>query len=523
MNVPTVHQVSRLMPSLVSRYTATAWLYVIGLLLGGVQAVAFDFSFHSPLVLLVPVLSFLSLLGFLFILQRLTPKRAMGFGYAFGLGLFAWGLNWVYISMDRFGGSSTGFAVLANAAVVAYLSLYWLLAAYLITKLGKTVGQRLGLAATIIALLEWLRSVFLLGFPWLSVGYAWVDTPLAQLASLGGVWLLSFVVIGLAAMVLAPLSRLTRLLLLAAGIGLIGLAAVVLPATASSEKTANVALIQGNMPVITEYNDSRMQANIAVYQRLTDKVLNSGKPVDIVIWPESAIPYFHNEINLLKAETLETQHQHQMDFISGVPYVDMRQRRFYNAIMLQNQHANVTETQYYFKQHLLPFGEYLPFRSLFDFFNDYVSIPMADFSRGALIQPKFLAAGLSFAPSICFEAVFGDEIRQNAATADVLLNISNDAWFGQSKAQAQHLNIARMRAIENQKYLVRATNDGITAVVAPSGKVQSFLPSFEEGILYATVAANSYQTIYSRYGDMPWVLLFGLLLVCILAANYRKA
>lgn len=495
-----------------SRYLNTPWLYLIALVLGLLQAMVFDFAFDSSLVVLAPVFSVLSISGFLWILNNLTPKKALLFGYIFGLGVFAWGLNWVYISMARFGGSSVFFAILANIAVISYLALYWLAIAYCITKLGKTTNQRLLLAAPVIALLEWVRSVFLLGFSWLSIGYGWIDTPISTFAALGGVWLVSFLVVLMCSVALLSIKRLQKLLLF---IGLIALLAIFYPSfnPDTAEKKATVALLQGNMPVITEYNHKHMQANMEVYSQLTDATLASGKSPEVIIWPESAIPYFHNEISVFRANLLSKQQERHFDFISGVPYVDMRQRKFYNAILLQK--AQSQSEQYYFKHHLLPFGEYLPFRSVFDFFEEYVSIPMSDFSRGREIQPSFLAAGLKFSPSICFEAAFGDEIRQSAAHADILLNISNDAWFGRSKAQAQHLNIARMRAVENQKTLIRATNNGITAIISPTGAVIQSLPAFKKGWLTATVSGYETTTRYAQWGDSPWVILFILLIILI--------
>lgn len=511
------------MTSVFSRYIHSPLVYLLGLALGLMQAMVFDYPFDSPVVFLSPIFSGLSILGFLWFLQYLSPSRAIRFGYFFGLGVFSWGLNWIYISMDRFGGASTFFSVLANIAVIAYLALYWLLIAYLITKLGKTANQRLLLAAPIIALCEWLRSVFLLGFPWLSIGYGWIDTPITLLASLGGVWLVSFVVVFSCVLLLLHIQWWQKVLCLLSVILLCVALWSVISTQLDKHKnspSATVALIQGNMPVITEYNDRRMQANLDAYSFLTDVVLDAEQSPDMVIWPESAIPYFHNEISRLRNDFLHKQREKHFDFISGLPYVDIQQRQFYNAIMLQKAQSDASGATYYLKQHLLPFGEYLPFRGILDFFEDYVSIPMSEFSRGELIQPNFLAAGLKIAPSICFEAAFGDEIRQSATTADVLLNISNDAWFGKSKAQTQHLNIARMRAVENQKYLIRATNNGRTAIVSPQGKVVESLPPFRSDFLLGRVSARTQQTLYNRWGDNPWLLFFFLFTLLIIASGY---
>lgn len=507
-----------------SRVLSSAWIYVIALLLGFINALAFDIPFDSSLTFFGPVLNLSALLGFLFFLTHLSAKRSLFFGYCFGLGLFGWGLNWVYISMANYGNAPLAFAILANAGVVAYLSLYWLLGAYLIAKLGKTPTQRLLLAAPIIALLEWVRSVFLIGFPWLSIGYAWIDTPLAQLSSFGGVFFISFVIVLLLSSLLLPIRRLHKYLLL---LKLSVLVAIFcfpfFPNKAGNSTT--VALVQGNMPVITDYNEKRMTENLVQYFKLTQKAIaqSNHANIDTVIWAEAAIPYFYEEIPDFLTKIQRYQKTTGFDFISGAPLGSWASGQIYNGIFLQSKDTD-NPTTFYRKQHLLPFGEYLPFRSIFSFFSDFVDIPMADFARGNLVQKPFISNGLSFSPSICFEAVFGNEIRQNAQNTDVLLNISNDAWFGRSKAQPQHLNIARMRAVENQKYLIRATNNGITAVIAPSGSVEKSLPPFTEDVLTATVTARDKTTLYARFGDIPWLVLFVLFAgVILVISRFPKA
>lgn len=497
-----------IMPVQSPKYLKTPWVYLAALLLGVMQAGVFDFAFDSPLRWLAPLLSVLSLLGFLAIVRFLTPKRALLFGYLFGLGAFGWGLSWIYISMARFGGASPIFAIAANVAVVAYLALYWLLAAYLIVKLGRTPKRRLLLAPAVIALLEWVRSIFLIGFPWLSIGYGFVDTPVAQFAAVGGVFFVSFIVVSLVALLLLSTSNrqrvVTAVVVIAVAWGVPQTLKMPFLRDNSDSNSTTVTLVQGNMPVITEYNDERMAKNLVQYHWLTEEALANENP-DVVIWAEAAIPYFYIEAREFLGDIYALQQDRHFDLVTGVPHANWEVRDIYNSVLLQK--ADNPQPQFYHKSHLLPFGEYLPFRAVFAFFKDFVDIPMSDFTRGDTVQPPFVAGGLRFAPSICFEAVFGNEIRQSAQNAQVLLNISNDAWFGQSKAQLQHLNIARMRAVENQKMMVRATNDGRTVVVAPDGKVLQFLPPFTEGTLTATIQGYDRQTPYARFGDGLVVLL----------------
>lgn len=503
----------------------SSYRYPIALLLGFLQALAFDIDPSSQFIWLSPLASLISLFGFLLMLQSLPPKRAALFGYLFGLGFLGWGLNWIYISMAQFGGAPMSFALLANTAVIAYLALYWLVAAWLITKLGQSSTQRLLLAAPIIALLEWVRSVFVIGFPWLSIGYAWIEQPVAQWSQFGGVFVVTFLVILSVALLLLPRSLpRCRYVTPVALLMFLAIHGYPLKSTEHQQvnKTLTVALAQGNMPVITEYDDARMTQNLLKYLSLTDEILSTNQSINLLIWPESAIPYFYHDATDFLESVWEAQFTHHFDLITGIPHINAKTEAVYNAVLLQ-KYANNPNAQFYYKQHLLPFGEYLPFRAVFAFFKDYVDIPMSDFSRGQVVQQTFISNDISIAPSICFEAVFGDEIRQNARQAQVMLNISNDAWFGNSKAQPQHLNIARMRAIENQKFLIRATNDGRTAIVTPQGAIQESIPPFQSGYVTGIIKPNDQVTLYARYGDKPWILFFisCIALIC-LASPLKK-
>ncbi len=489
--------------------THSRWAYLLALFLGLIQAFSFDLEPHSAFVPLGLIANLTSLLGFLALICTSEPKRAMKLGYLFGLGAFSWGLNWVYISMATFGGAPLAFAIAANGAVCAYLALYWLLGAYAISKLGKTRQQRLLLAPAVIALLEWVRSVFLIGFPWLSIGYAYIDSKLALLAAYGGVFFVSFIAVALASALLLY-GRWVKLgILLCLAVGYFIPLPDVGNAPQNQTKSANVALVQGNMPVILTYNNERMAKNLVQYHLLTDSLLkkqSQTKP-DVVIWPESAIPYFYVEAMPFLRDIQQLQRQHHFDLITGVPHVKWDTKAIFNSVLLQKE--NNMAHQFYNKSHLLPFGEYIPLRGLLAFFKDFVTIPMADFAHGETEQKPFQAGGLTFSLSVCYEAVFGDEIRRNAQHAEVLLNLSNDAWFERSKAQPQHLNIARMRAIENGKTLIRATNNGRTAIVNARGEIVKSIPPFKEGVLESTVYAstNNPQTLYSQFGDKLVIFL----------------
>lgn len=264
---------------MLNRLIQTRWLYLTAPVLGFLLAMPFDFAHDASLRFMGVLFGTSALIGYLFIVQFLTPKRAMLFGYLFGLAFFAWGLNWIYISMATFGGAPLAFAILANAAVVAYLALYWLLTSYLIVKLGQTPNQRLLIAPAVIALLEWVRSVFLIGFPWLSLGYG-MGSPNA-FAPIGGIFFVSFMLVLATSLFVGVLvekdSKLKRLFFIAI-VGVVLLKHFIFPLLSDysprkSEHSTTLSLIQGNMPVITEYNDERMAQNLVKYHLLTEKVL----------------------------------------------------------------------------------------------------------------------------------------------------------------------------------------------------------------------------------------------------------
>ncbi|MPV85208.1 apolipoprotein N-acyltransferase [Ostreibacterium oceani] len=525
----------------ITRLTHSKWRYVIAVLLGFILALTFD-ARHDIALTWLPTITALSVLAiFSGLLVRLSPKSALVFGYCFGLGLFGYGLNWIYISMDAFGGAPLYFAVFANACVILYLSLYYALGSFLVVKLAKSINHRLCLIAPVFAGLEWVRSVFFIGFPWLSLGYTTIETPLAYLSRVGGVFFVSFLL--LMTVTLCQLQIRNNLKTIAIGIYLmtvlVAIALVSRPPASSvigqpAPTPITAALIQGNMDVITKFDPETMDQSLIQYDRLTQAALEKhADAIDLVVWPETAIPYFYEQVPYVRERIQLMQTDYQFDFISGVPHTTDEFITIYNAIFAQTakQIPAPTQTlaptqapaqsiadtnQFYYKSHLLAFGEYLPMRGFFDFFRDYVTIPMSDFSRGETVQPAFTVAGIELAPSICFEAVFGDKIRQNARQAQALVNLSNDGWFGRSKAQPQHLNIARMRAIENQKPMLRATNNGISAIIDADGQITQTTPAFDSGMVVGEFTPSHAVTPYSRFGDRLGLVLYSLMIIGIM-------
>ena len=240
--------------------------------------------------------------------------------------------------------------------------------------------------------------------------------------------------------------------------------------------------------------------------------------IDLFVWPETAIPAFHYQVADNYLPHLETElRNHGSTLLTGIPVLDKTTWEYYNAVVSLGG-----EQAFYYKQHLVPYGEYLPLRWLIGSGLDALAVPNADFSEGGDDQPLLMAAGVPVSSSICFEVVFGEQIIQDLPEAGLLVNVSNDAWFGDSLAPQQHLEMARMRAKETSRPMLRATNTGITAVIDGQGTVVARSAQFEEAVVTATVMPRQGATPYVRLGNWP-VLVLSLILVLLPLALARPA
>lgn len=462
-----------------------------------------------PLALLLPAL-------LLWLLDGERAGRAALLGLLFGLGAFGVGIWWIYVSLHTYGNAPPAFAALATALVVLTMAAYPAAFAALLARLAPAPGARRWLLAApaLWTLLEWVRSWALSGFPWLALGYSQIDTPLAGFAPLVGVF-----GVGWAAMLLAGLLRLAaqRLrpgggprrgggfaLLAAAAVLALGAGLGRLEWTRPDGPPLRVALAQGNISQELKWRPEKLAETLERYAELT----REAGPQDVIIWPETAIPIFFEELeDGFVADLRAYAAASGTDFLVGTPAGSRRDRVYRNAVAAIGRSPG-----FYYKQRLLPFGEYLPLRGLFAIFRDLVEIPMADFTAGDTDQPLLRVAGRPVGVSICFEAVFGADVRRTLPEAAFLVNVSNDAWFGDSIAPHQHLQIARMRALETGRALARATNTGITALVGADGRIEARAPAFVPALLRGSVQPRRGATPYVRIGDGPVALAAGLVL-----------
>jgi apolipoprotein N-acyltransferase len=429
--------------------------------------------------------------------MRATPRRSAWVGFWFGLGLFGAGVSWVYVSMNQFGGMPGPVAAVATLGFCAFLALFPAAAGWLQARIPASDAVRACLIIPSAWLLfEWMLVWIFTGFPWLAIGYSAAGWPLQGYAPLGGVYLVSFLIVSLAGMLWLLVKHRPIFLVpivLTVGIGE-GLRRV--QWSTPDGPPVEAALLQGNIEQEMKFRPDRAERILVNYARLAE-----GTRARLVIFPETALPVFLDRIDRGYLAHLESiGKRNQGDLLVGVPYREGRDA-YYNSVIT----LGASPRQIYHKVHLVPFGEFVP--PGFGWTLNLMSIPLSDFRRGAIDRPPLAVAGQRVAVNVCYEDVFGAEIARSLPEATLLVNVSNVAWFGDSLAPAQHLNIARLRAIETGRMHLTATNTGITAAIDRDGRVLKRLPQFTEGRLEVSAQGYSGATPYVRLRDWPIVLI----------------
>jgi apolipoprotein N-acyltransferase len=461
-----------------------------------------------------------------------APRDGAWLGFAFGCGLFGAGVSWVYVALENFGGMPAPVAVIATAGFVVYLALWPALAGWAVARFTTArSAARLLASAAGWALAEWLRGYVMGGFGWLSVGYAelWPGgaLPLAGLAPVGGVLLVSLAVALCAAAVTGIVdalarSALRRAVACLAGIALLVIAGALLTRvewTVESGPPVTISLVQGNVTQEQKFDPAFRPQNYELYDSLV--TLTRGR---IIVLPESAFPEFADEIPgpvfIRLAEAARARNGNILIGLFTVepPLAKGEGERIYNSVVS----LGATPPQLYRKHHLVPFGETIPGKPLTSWFiNSVLAIPLADQAAGAPVQAPFEVAGQKIAVNICYEDVFGAELIPAARAATLLVNMTNDAWYGRSIGARQHNQIGAMRALEMGRPMLRATNTGITSAIAHDGRVLAELPWFVRGILETEIAGRTGETPYLRFGDWP-ALALALALFVIAVVSTRR-
>lgn len=434
-----------------------------------------------------------------------SARQAALMGFYWGLGCFLAGVSWVYVSMHNVGGMPAPLAACMTLLFAAYLALYPALAGWLQARWQLAGVRQLLLLGATWTLSEWLRGSVATGFPWLAVGYAHTPpSPLAGYAPLLGVYGVGFIVAVLAAL-LALLYRQRRLA------WPVALSAVVLPLlgallqqvqwTQPVGEPLTVSLLQGNVPQSLKWDPARLSLSVDTYAALAQQ-----HPAPLVVLPETAIPLMFDRIPKSYLQTLAAKDGHVL-IGAAVPVRSEDNLEGYanGAVLLGPQQ----QLSGYFKRHLVPFGEFVP--PGLRWFLDLMHVPLSDFTAGPERQAPLNVGEQRLMPNICYEDLFGEELRLDAIHATVLVNLSNTAWFGDSLAQPQHLQIAQMRALETGRMMLRATNTGMTAAVNPDGTIAAALPPFTRGALQVNAQGRRGSTPYLLAGNVPVLLLVALI------------
>ena len=463
-------------------------------------------------------------------LRAPTPRVAATQGFAFGIGLFGAGSSWLYIALVSFGGMTAWLAFGAIALLTVYLALWPAVAGYAAARLAAPGSfARMLAAAGAFTAAEWVRSYLFTGFPWLALGYSQVpDGPVAGYAPLGGVYAVTLVVAiaaALAAYAVEALASNARVrVLLAAGgallLAAIGIGLARVDWTRDSGAPLAVSLVQGNIVQEIKFDPKFRASTFDHYLRLVAS--SRGR---LIVLPESAFPVFSDEVpDAVLLSLIRTAGARDGDVLLGLftaeaPAPGSDEPRYYNTVVA----LGTSELQFYRKDHLVPFGETIPFEPLLGWFmNKVLAIPLANQAHGGNAQPPLAVAGVHVAVDICYEDAFGSELIHGARAAQFLVNVTNDAWYGHSIAAEQHNQIAATRALELGRPMLRATNTGITSAIGPDGREIARLPWFTTGVLEVSVVGRAGETPYMRLGDWPALALSVLLVAAPIALRRKR-
>ncbi|AZZ90827.1 apolipoprotein N-acyltransferase [Hahella sp. KA22] len=452
-------------------------------------------------------------------------KPALAQGWAFGLGLFGSGASWVYVSIHEHGNASAVLAFILTAAFVAGIALFPMLQFAITARLTR---KRLspGLEGLVFiamwVLFEWVRSWLLTGFPWLFLGVAFIETPLAGWAPILGVYGVAFLLwLSCHALNLSYRNRKSLTTLACATaliVGAWGGGALLQPIewTTPRGEPIQVSMVQANIAQEVKWLRENREVITETYLTLTEPLWDS----DLIIWPETALPYFSSQAGPLLKQLDKQAKENNAALMMGILSADRGEDariNIYNSFIALGQGEGS-----YNKQKLVPFGEYVPLeswlRGLIDFFN----LPMSSMQKGSPTQTPIRFRNATLMPFICYEVVYPDFVAKLAQEPELLVTVSNDSWFGASIGPHQHLQIAQMRALENDKYMLRSTNNGITAIIDPHGRIASRAPQFQATTLSGKVELRQGATPFSRLGSWPILIIATLLLAGALLLGRRE-
>lgn len=498
-----------------TNFFATRWASWLALPIGAAVSLAFAPFGWWPLAILCTAYLFA-------VWQEGTPRRAAWSGFAFTAGTFLAGTYWLYHSVYEIGHAPIVLTIFVIVIIAAVMGAYTALLGYVITRwirVSNTVRWLL-LLPSAIALVEWFRGWFLSGFPWLALGYTQTDAPLAGIAPLGGVYAVSFAVALSAGALVAFLSGNSRERIAAGSavlaVWILGFALWQHEWTQPTGTPVTVAIVQGAVPQEMKWDQEQFERTLELYRDLTQPHLGA----QVIVWPESALAAPVHMLGGFLGPQWDATKRAGSTLVLGQLRRDPDPRReiYYNAVL-----ALGDEPQWYAKRRLVPLAEFFPVP---EFMRDWLKgmdLPYSGFEAGGDSQPALDAGGQKLGVTICYEDAYASDQLAVLKDATLLVNVTNDAWFGDSTAAHQHLQISRMRALEAGRTMLRAANDGISAIIGPDGRVTATLPRFQPGVLTGSVQPRIGLTPYARSGNWPVIVLSLAILLGGLARSVQAA
>ncbi len=463
-------------------------------------------------------LIFPGLIWFIFPLKTLTVRQTLFRSLTFHTGFFAAGISWIHVSIYQFSFTPFLLSLTMTALLVLFLSFLASITLMLLNRFASNLGissyYSLALPVAWIGS-EWFFNWVFTGFPWMSLGYSQIDSFLSSLAPVLGVASISFLLIFISGVLVtfirggfkkANFALASVILIVAVVVGLNQIQWL-----QETTKIMEVSLIQPNISQHKKWLPEQRRETLDYFYETTD-TLDSK----LVIWPEGAVPALvRNVANYLSLIDAMAWNKHQA-VLTGI--ASEEDGRYYNTALILGNGAGK-----YYKQHLVPFGEYVPLESVLRGLIGIFDLPMSSFSKGPKTQALLQTGDWNIAMALCYEIIFQDVIHNQIQDADLMITLSNDAWFGDSLGPYQHLSIARMRALENGIPIIRATNDGISAFIDHKGRVTSKLGKFKKAVLTADITAVSGVTPYRQLGPLwSYVIILVIPVFLLLIGLYRR-
>lgn len=441
-----------------------------------------------------------------------SAKEAAHIGFIYGLGFYITGIYWIYISLHDFGEMPFLMAAIATFLLCAFMALFIALVGWLSVRFANKNRLHLViLIAVFWALSDWVRSWIFTGFPWLTIGYSQVPhSPLAGFAPIIGMYGVSFITVlfasvcGFYAAFYKTLTNRIKKLIVLALIMLIvcGFALSHIAWSKPDGEPVSVTLLQGNIAQSIKWVPEVAEKTMLQYIQMAE-----ASDAKLIVMPETALPVLSSQLPIEVGERLKSHAlKNAGDIVIGI--VERENGEYFNSAMS----IGSAPTQTYRKSHLVPFGEFIPFKAVFGWiYRDWLNMPLSDLSRGSIHQQPMQITGLSAALNICYEDVFGEEIIRQLPQAGLLINVTNDAWYGESLAAYQHLQFSQARALETGRMMLRATNTGATAIIDSKGYVLQHAPHFQTTVLNGFAQTHTGTTPYVRFGN--WLFLW----LCVIA------